>query len=349
MGSWTRDLGDLRGDLSRLEEQKVNALMLSGIGYMEEEKRGKSSRLFSFFQDLSPLNSDVDASPWTGPAPSPPRWIPPWPSWARKAARVEGLPTSYPVSPDAIVTREFGYSPDPFTGRKALHAGVDFSMRAGAPVHAAGAGVVVEAGKDLLWGWFVRIDHGREVHSFYAHLEKVLVARGQAVDRGETMGLMGMTGVATGVHLHYELTIRGAKSDPDALLPARTGAGLPAPERRRRTRDAREAHDRHRTRTSSRALHRTSAGACTGSPELSGQEWKTRDLVVAELRGRRPRAPHLPGFRGGDGPLPGPAGARRLAGPLRGAARRHGRPAAGGDAGPSLGLGPCGRHARLRP
>jgi murein DD-endopeptidase MepM/ murein hydrolase activator NlpD len=149
----------------------------------------------------------------------------------RESARVEDIPTSYPVSPEAIVTREFGYSPDPFTGRKGLHAGVDFSMRAGAPVHAAGAGVVVEAGKDLLWGWFVRIDHGREVHSFYAHLEKVLVARGKAVARGDTVGLMGMTGVATGVHLHYELTIRGAKSDPlrfflpDLVLAS--GAGTP--------------------------------------------------------------------------------------------------------------------------
>ena len=234
VGRLDRDLAALRGDLSRIEEQKVNALLLSGIGYMEEEKRGKASRLFSFFQDLSPMSSDVDASLSQARALSA-SLDSTLTVLGREQARVEGLPTSYPVSQEAILTREFGYSPDPFTGRKGLHAGVDFSVRQGAPVAAAGAGVVAEAGKDLLWGWFVRIDHGRDVHSFYAHLEKVLVARGQTVDRGETLGLMGMTGVATGVHLHYELTIRGAKVDPmrfflPELVLATGGDGQDGPE-----------------------------------------------------------------------------------------------------------------------
>jgi murein DD-endopeptidase MepM/ murein hydrolase activator NlpD len=213
VGKLDEDLSGLRKDLARLEEQKVNALLLSGIGYMEEEKREKSSRLFSFFQDLSLMEVDVAASLNRARALSS-SLDSTLAILGGRSSLVEGLPTSYPVSQDAIVTREFGYSPDPFTGRKALHAGVDFSVRAGAPVHATGAGTVVEAGKDLLWGNFVRVDHGRAVLTFYAHLEKVLVKRGQAVARGEAVGLMGMTGVATGVHLHYELTIRGAKADP---------------------------------------------------------------------------------------------------------------------------------------
>lgn len=213
VGHLDGDLKALRKDMAGLEAQKVDALLLSGIGYMEEEKRGKSSRLFSFFQDLDPMEVDVDASlerarALSGSLDSTLNLL------SSRSDLVEGLPTSYPVSADAIVTREFGYSPDPFTGRKALHAGVDFSVRAGAPVHASGAGVVADAGKDLLWGWYVRVDHGRDVQTFYSHLEKVLVRRGQALRRGETLGLMGMTGVATGVHLHYELTIRGSKTDP---------------------------------------------------------------------------------------------------------------------------------------
>lgn len=213
VGKLDEDLSVLRKDLSRLEEQKVNALLLSGIGYMEEEKRVKSTRLFSFFQNLSLMEVDVGASLNRARALSS-SLDSTLEILGSKASLVEGLPTSYPVSPEAIVTREFGYSPDPFTGRKALHAGVDFSVRAGAPVHASGAGTVVEAGKDLLWGNFIRVDHGRGVLTFYAHLEKTLARRGQAVARGEAIGLMGMTGVATGVHLHYELTIRGAKADP---------------------------------------------------------------------------------------------------------------------------------------
>lgn len=213
VGKLDADLGGLRSDLNRLEEQKMNALLLSGIGYMEEEKHQKSNRLFSFFEGLSPLKTDVSASLARARAISTSldstlRIL------DRQGGLVEGLPTSYPVTPEAIVTREFGYSPDPFTGRKALHAGVDFSVRAGSPVQASGAGVVVEAGRHLLWGYFVRIDHGRDVQTFYAHLDKLLVNRGQAVARGEVLGLMGKTGVATGVHLHYELAIRGAKADP---------------------------------------------------------------------------------------------------------------------------------------
>ena len=119
-----------------------------------------------------------------------------------------------PVAPAALPTREFGYSPDPFTGRKALHAGVDFSQQAGAPVFAAGGGTVASVEKDLLWGNCLRIDHGRGVETFYAHLQDVAVKRGQRVVRGQSVGTMGMTGVATGVHLHFELTVRGAKIDP---------------------------------------------------------------------------------------------------------------------------------------
>jgi murein DD-endopeptidase MepM/ murein hydrolase activator NlpD len=74
--------------------------------------------------------------------------------------------------------------------------------------------MVAEAGKDHLWGWYVRIDHGRDVATFYAHLEKAAVKRGQRVERGQVIGSMGMSGVATGVHLHYELSIRGTKVDP---------------------------------------------------------------------------------------------------------------------------------------
>jgi murein DD-endopeptidase MepM/ murein hydrolase activator NlpD len=213
VGRLDQDLDGLRRQLARLDEQKVNALLLSGIGFIEEEKKEKSGRLFSFFQGLSPMKADVAASLERARALSH-SLDSTLALLSRESELVEGLPTSYPVSPDAIVIREFGHSPDPFTGRKALHAGVDFTVHPGAPVHASGAGAVAEAGKDHLWGWFVRIDHGRDVATFYSHLENVSVKRGQRVERGQVIGAMGMSGVATGVHLHYELSIRGSKVDP---------------------------------------------------------------------------------------------------------------------------------------
>ena len=213
VGKLDQDLRDLRRDLSLLEEQKVSALMITGVEYMEGEKQTKSSSLFSFFHNLSPTKTDVSASLVRAKAIS--AYLDSTLHLLQEqAALVEGLPTAPPVSREAIPTREFGYSPDPFTGRKALHAGVDFSHQAGSAVFAAGGGIVVEVRKDLLWGDCILINHGRRVETFYAHLQDVKVKRGQKVIRGQTIGAMGMTGVATGVHLHYELTVRGAKVDP---------------------------------------------------------------------------------------------------------------------------------------
>ena len=231
VGQLDQDLHGLRGDLARLEEQKVNALMLSGVEYMEGEKRHKTSSLFSLFRGLGSGQADVGASLARARAIS--AYLDSTLTLLNdKASLVEGLPTALPVPPQAMPTREFGYSPDPFTGRKALHAGVDFSQQAGAPIFAAGGGMVTMVDKDLLWGNCIRIDHGRGVETFYAHLQDISVKRGQKVIRGQQIGGMGMTGVATGVHLHFELTVRNAKVDPmNFFLPElrlATGAdGLP--------------------------------------------------------------------------------------------------------------------------
>lgn len=212
VGKLDQDLRGLRGELAHLEEQKVNALLISGVEYMESEGKQKSSGLFSF------LHAGA-GRPDPGVALAKARAISvsldsTLALLQTRSDLVEGLPTALPVSPSALNTRGFGYSPDPFTGRKALHTGVDFSQQAGAPVYAAGGGTVVLVDKDLLWGNCLRIEHGHGVETFYAHLQDISVKRGQKVARGQPIGTMGMTGVATGAHLHFELTVRGAKVDP---------------------------------------------------------------------------------------------------------------------------------------
>jgi len=212
VGKLDQDLRGLHGELAHLEEQKVNALMLSGVEYMESDAKQKSSGLFSFLHASA-------GRPDPGVALAKARAISvsldsTLALLQSRSDLIEGLPTSLPVAPAAINTRGFCYSPDPFTGRKALHAGVDFSQQAGAPIYAAGGGTVASVEKDLLWGNCLRIDHGRGVETFYAHLQDVSVKRGQKVARGQPIGTMGMTGVATGAHLHFELTVRGAKVDP---------------------------------------------------------------------------------------------------------------------------------------
>src|SRR6478609_3978498 len=98
------------------------------------------------------------------------------------------------------------------------HAGLDFPAPAGTPVAAAGGGRVVFAGWDDGFGLTVVVAHGLGVHSRYAHLSRASVAVGQAVATGAPVGRVGATGRATGPHLHFEVTVRGANVDPALAL-----------------------------------------------------------------------------------------------------------------------------------
>jgi murein DD-endopeptidase MepM/ murein hydrolase activator NlpD len=96
----------------------------------------------------------------------------------------------------------------------AFHTGVDLANDEGTPVRAAAPGVVSWTGAMPIRGNAVIIDHGGGVKTGYHHLSSISVASGQEVTEGETIGLVGMTGLATGPHLHWELTIWGVNVDP---------------------------------------------------------------------------------------------------------------------------------------
>jgi murein DD-endopeptidase MepM/ murein hydrolase activator NlpD len=99
------------------------------------------------------------------------------------------------------------------------HYGLDLHARRGDPVYSAGDGFVVAVGTRGAYGNSIRVDHGYEVTSLYAHLDRVLASPGQAVRRGEVIGLVGSTGNATGPHLHFELCWRDRWIDPLVVLP----------------------------------------------------------------------------------------------------------------------------------
>jgi murein DD-endopeptidase MepM/ murein hydrolase activator NlpD len=103
------------------------------------------------------------------------------------------------------------------TGR--YHYGLDLQARRGDPVYSAGDGVVATVGSRGAYGNSIRIDHGYELASFYAHLDRVLTSPGRSVRRGQVIGLVGSTGNATGPHLHFELRWRDRWIDPLAVLP----------------------------------------------------------------------------------------------------------------------------------
>lgn len=99
----------------------------------------------------------------------------------------------------------------------APHSGLDIAAPAGTPVHACADGMVVLAAPDLfLTGRTVMIDHGLGLISSYAHLSRLDVAAGAKVRRGELIGAVGATGLATGAHLHWGMSWLDVRLDPES-------------------------------------------------------------------------------------------------------------------------------------
>jgi murein DD-endopeptidase MepM/ murein hydrolase activator NlpD len=138
------------------------------------------------------------------------------------------LPVRSPLIGEAEVSSPFGYRPDPFLGRPALHPGVDLVQDYGAEIHATAAGRVVHAGPMGGYGEMVEIDHGNGLATRYGHMSEILVEEGQEVKAGAVLGRLGSTGRSTGPHLHYEVRVDGEPVDPERFLQA--GAPLFAAE-----------------------------------------------------------------------------------------------------------------------
>ncbi len=114
-----------------------------------------------------------------------------------------------------------------------IHAGLDLAVPAGTPVAASAGGRVLFAGFWLITGNTVVIEHLPGVYSLYYHMQQLLVAEGDTVERGEEIGKVGSTGLATGPHLHWEVRVGGVAVDPRLLL----GTGLVDEEKIRHTID----------------------------------------------------------------------------------------------------------------
>lgn len=94
------------------------------------------------------------------------------------------------------------------------HEGVDYGAPIGTAVHVVGDGVVAFAGQQNGYGNVIQIQHSDNRMTVYAHLSKIDVARGQHVSQGDHIGDVGMTGWATGPHLHFEFRVAGVVKDP---------------------------------------------------------------------------------------------------------------------------------------
>jgi murein DD-endopeptidase MepM/ murein hydrolase activator NlpD len=137
---------------------------------------------------------------------------------ARPSFEGSNIPSIWPVR--GRITAGFGERMDPLSGEGAFHAGVDISALAGTDVESAADGMVLAAGPDAGYGNAVLIDDGYGITTMYCHLSKIYVVVGQEVKRGQIIGAVGMTGRATGPHLHYEVHVQGTPVNPAKYLPA---------------------------------------------------------------------------------------------------------------------------------
>jgi len=113
-----------------------------------------------------------------------------------------------------FLSSRFGRRMDPFIGEIVQHPGLDYRARTGSPVTSTANGIVSRAGRNGGFGLMIEVDHGNGFKTRYAHLSKILVSRGQKIERGEVIGLVGNTGHSTGSHLHYEVLFRKVHRDP---------------------------------------------------------------------------------------------------------------------------------------
>ncbi|MEH6447641.1 MAG: M23 family metallopeptidase [Oleispira sp.] len=116
------------------------------------------------------------------------------------------------------MSSRYGKRTDPFNGRLAWHAGVDFAGKQGSDVVAVASGVVTWASNRYGYGRLVEINHGNGYKTRYAHGAEIKVSLGDVVRKGDVIAAMGSSGRSTGPHVHFEVYKNGRTVDPAAYL-----------------------------------------------------------------------------------------------------------------------------------
>jgi len=116
------------------------------------------------------------------------------------------------------MSSRYGMRTDPFTGRLAWHAGVDFAGKQGSDIVSVASGVVTWASKRYGYGLMVEVNHGGGYKTRYAHAQDTLVKVGDVVRKGQVIAKMGSSGRSTGPHVHFEVYKNGRTVDPAAYI-----------------------------------------------------------------------------------------------------------------------------------
>lgn len=123
-----------------------------------------------------------------------------------------GQPSSWPLTEGGFITQMRQVTDG------ASHPGLDIAVPADSYIRATGAGTVVDAGFDSVYGRYILIEHGNGLESMYGHASRLFVQAGDQVERNEVIALSGSTGRSTAPHLHFEIRKDGEAVDPLAYV-----------------------------------------------------------------------------------------------------------------------------------
>ena len=135
---------------------------------------------------------------------------------AEKQAMLLLIPNGQPMKEYRRFSSNFGYRIHPITGKRHLHAGIDYAANVGSKIFATADGIVefARSNHNKGYGNMLKIQHGFGFVTLYAHMQKLSVKRGQYVRKGDLIGLSGNSGLSTGPHLHYEVRFIGRALNP---------------------------------------------------------------------------------------------------------------------------------------
>lgn len=204
--STLRLLNSLKDQVARLEDKKLIASQFNGgdddihiLNNSIDFQKLSSSELLRYIENREKMFESVYEK-------------------VNKQNSFDSIPVIYPVEDSFVISRGYGMALDPFTFKKKRHYGIDLVSKKEAMIIATASGVVTRLENHPIWGIRLEIEHGNGFRTVYSHLGSAFIKKGNKVKKGEQIGKMGMSGLSTGVHLHYEVIMNGAHINPNKIM-----------------------------------------------------------------------------------------------------------------------------------
>ena len=211
------DVNGITNARSLYEGQKLRIPSVDGLMYTVAKGNsltGLSAKFNVPLEDLLDVNDLASQTLTVGQQ----LFIPGAKMDAAKLHEVLGDLFKIPITAAYRISSKFGWRPDPFTGVRSYHTGIDLACPEGTPIRAAMNGTVAFVGWSNVFGNYIIVNHPNGYQTLYGHLSASRVKKGQSVTQATVIGLVGSTGYSTGAHLHFTVYKNGRLVNPSSVL-----------------------------------------------------------------------------------------------------------------------------------